>query len=149
TGWDIIERSAGFPPDRSLVPYFAVRVPNRLVPPLLGAVLLLAGCARPEPPADLVIINGAEPESLDPAVITGEADGRVALELFGGLTRYNPTDAAPIPDLAESWDISPDGKLYTFHLRPDAVWSTGEPITAVDFVYSWLRVLAPATASEY
>ena len=137
------------PRDRSLMAYSALRVPNRLVPPLLGAVLLLAGCARPEPPADLVIINGAEPESLDPAVITGEADGRVALELFGGLTRYNPTDAAPIPDLAESWDISPDGKLYTFHLRPDAVWSTGEPIAAGDFVYSWLRVLAPATASEY
>src|SRR5436190_13092474 len=115
----------------------------------IAAVLVLAGCAQSHPDADLVIINGAEPESLDPAVITGEADGRVALELFGGLTRYNPTDAAPIPDLAESWDISPEGKLYTFHLRPDAVWSTGEPIAAGDFVYSWLRVLAPATASEY
>ena len=115
----------------------------------LAAVLTFSGCIRSEPVPDLVIINGAEPESLDPAVLTGEADGRVALELFAGLTRYNPTDAAPIPDLAESWDLSADGKVYTFRLRTNAVWSTGEPITARDFVYSWLRVLDPASASEY
>jgi oligopeptide transport system substrate-binding protein len=116
---------------------------------LLAVLLPLAGCARSEPPADLVILNGAEPESLDPAVVTGEADGRVALELFGGLTRYEPTNATPVPDLAENWDLSPDGKVYTFHLRAGTVWSTGEPITAQDFVYSWRRVLNPATASEY
>ena len=115
----------------------------------LAAVLLFAGCSHPEPGADLVIINGAEPESLDPAVLTGEADGRVALELFAGLTRYDPTDATPVPDLAESWDLTADGKTYTFHLRTNAVWSTGEPITARDFVYSWLRVLEPASAAEY
>src|SRR5438445_12629069 len=84
---------------------------------LLAALLFLAGCGRSGPSAGLVIINGAEPESLDPAVLTGEADGRAALELFAGLTRYNPTNAAPVPDLAEGWDISPDGKIYTFHLR--------------------------------
>ena len=117
--------------------------------PVLVALLLLAGCAGSGPPADLVIINGAEPESLDPAIVTGEADGRVALELFGGLTRYDPTNARPIPDLAESWDVSPDGRVYTFHLRANTAWSTGEPITAQDVVYSWLRVLNPATASEY
>jgi len=117
--------------------------------PLLFAAILLGGCVRPGPRADLIIINGAEPESLDPAVVTGEADGRVALELFGGLTRYDPTNAAPVPDLAEAWEISQDGKVYSFHLRANAVWSTGEPITADDFVYSWRRVLDPATACEY
>ena len=115
----------------------------------LAAVLAFAGCTHSQPDADLVIINGAEPESLDPAVLTSEADGRVALELFAGLTRYDPIDASPIPDLAESWDLSPDGKIYTFHLRTNAVWSTGEPITARDFVYSWLRVLDPDSAAEY
>ena len=110
---------------------------------------MVAGCTQSRPGADLVIINGAEPESLDPAVLTGESDGRVALELFAGLTRYNPIDATPVPDLAESWDLSADGKVYTFHLRTNAVWSTGEPITARDFVYSWLRVLEPASAAEY
>ena len=116
---------------------------------LLVAVLLVGGCARPEPPADLVIVNGAEPESLDPGILTGQADGRVALELFEGLTRYDPTNAAPIPGLAEHWDLSPDGKVYTFHLRTNALWSTGERITARDFEYSWRRVLDPETASEY
>jgi oligopeptide transport system substrate-binding protein len=115
----------------------------------LAVVLAFAGCTRSQPGAGLVILNGAEPESLDPAVLTGEADGRVALELFAGLTRYDPIDATPIPDLAESWDLSPDGTVYTFHLRTNAVWSTGEPITSHDFVYSWLRVLDPASAAEY
>src|SRR5437667_170346 len=113
------------------------------------AILASAGCTHPQPGADLVIINGAEPESLDPAVLTGEADGRVALELFAGLTRYDPSDARPIPDLAESWDLTADGKVYTFHLRTNLVWSTGEPITADDFVYSWLRVLNRSNAAEY
>src|SRR5438067_8561920 len=116
---------------------------------LRAAVWLVTGCARPEAPADLIIINGAEPESLDPAILTGQADGRVALELFEGLTRYDPVTAAANPGLAERWDISPDGREYTFHLRANALWSTGEPITARDFVYSWVRVLSPATASEY
>src|SRR5205814_5064087 len=115
----------------------------------LALALVLCGCAPSERRADLVIINGAEPESLDPAILTGQADGRVALELFEGLTRYDPVTAAANPGLAERWDISPDGREYTFHLRANAVWSTGEPITARDFVYSWMRVLSPATASEY
>lgn len=112
-------------------------------------VLLLAGCLRHEPPADLVIINGAEPESLDPALVTGQADLRVAGTLFEGLTRYNARTGEPEPGLAARWEISPDRMVYTFYLRPDAVWSTGEPITADDVVYSWRRVLNPLTAAEY
>jgi oligopeptide transport system substrate-binding protein len=110
---------------------------------------LATGCGRSESRAGLVILNGAEPESLDPAILTGQADGRVALSIFEGLTRYNPTNAEPVQGLAERWDISPDGRVYTFHLRSNAAWSTGEPITARDFVYSWLRVLDPLTAAEY
>ena len=116
-----------------------------------SAVLFLAlviGCSRYER-ADLVIVNGPEPESLDPAIITGQADGRIALTIFEGLTRYNETNATPMPGLAERWDISPDGRVYTFHIRTNAVWSTGEPITAHDFVYSWLRVLNPLTGADY
>jgi oligopeptide transport system substrate-binding protein len=113
------------------------------------SLILVAGCTRNEPRADLVIVNGAEPQSLDPAVITGEPDERVVISLFEGLTRLNPTNASPIPGLAESWDISPDQKIYTFHLRTNLVWSTGEPLTADDVIYSWLRALAPETASDY
>ena len=69
--------------------------------------------------------------------------------LFEGLTRNDPRSGAPIPGLADGWDVSKDGRVYTFHLRSNAVWSTGEPITAEDVVYSWLRVLDPATAGDY
>jgi oligopeptide transport system substrate-binding protein len=120
-----------------------------LLPTLLLPLLFAAGCTRNEPRADLVIVNGAEPESLDPAIITGEPDERVVTALFEGLTRLNPSNAAPIPGLAERWEISPDQKVYTFHLRTNLVWSTGEPITADDVIYSWLRALDPATASDY
>src|SRR6266700_3281640 len=126
-----------------------LRISSFVIRIWIAAALAFAGCTHSQPDADLVIINGAEPESLDPAALTGEADGRVALELFAGVTRYDPTDATPIADLAESWDLTADGKTYTFHLRTNAVWSTGEPIIARDFVYSWLRVLEPASAAEY
>jgi len=112
-------------------------------------LLLLTGCGPAASRANLVIINGPEPETLDPHLLTGQADGRIALGLFEGLTRYNPVDAQPEPGLADGWTISPDARSYTFHLRPGIRWSTGEPITARDFVWSWQRVLDPGTASEY
>jgi len=107
------------------------------------------GCTPHEPPADITIINGAEPESLDPAIITGQPEFRIVIGLFEGLTRLDPRTARPIPGLAKSWEISPDGLVYTFHLRTNLVWSTGEPITADDVVYSWIRSLNPATAADY
>ncbi len=107
------------------------------------------GCVRREPRADLVIINNMEPESLDPAVITGVAEMRIVTSIFEGLARLDPATSAPIPGLAERWDISPDGRVYTFYLRTNLLWSTGEPLTARDVVYSWIRVLDPATASDY
>jgi len=119
---------------------------------LLGCAiicLLFSGCIRHEPSADITIINGGEPESLDPAIITGQVEMRIVIGLFEGLTRLDPKTAHAIPGLAERWDISPDGRLYTFYLRTNLVWSTGEPITSDDVVYSWIRALAPATASDY
>src|SRR4026209_9440 len=89
---------------------------------LVITVLVLGGCARQEPPADIVIANGAEPESLDPAVLTGQPDGRPAAAMFEGLTRLNPVDSTSEPGLAERWDISEDGRTYIFHLRTNAVW---------------------------
>ncbi|MEI9960545.1 MAG: peptide ABC transporter substrate-binding protein [Limisphaerales bacterium] len=116
---------------------------------VLPVCLSLCGCLRHEPPADLTIINNVEPESLDPAVITGQADGRVVGGLFEGLTRLDPQTARPVPAIAESWEISPDGLIYTFHIRTNAMWSTGDPIRADDLVYSWIRVLNPLTACDY
>jgi oligopeptide transport system substrate-binding protein len=99
-------------------------------------------------PADLTLCNGDEPQSLDPAIVTGQLEGRICLALFEGLTTRNAKGDI-IPGMAESWEISPDGLTYTFHLRPSIKWSNGDPLTAYDFLNSWERVLNPATASEY
>lgn len=112
-------------------------------------VTLISGCARNEPPADVTIINGNEPESLDPHIVTGVSELRLVKSLFDGLVKLEPTNAAPVPALAASWDISPDGRVYTFHLRTNAVWSTGTPITSADVLWSWFRALSPATAGDY
>ena len=80
-------------------------------------------------PADLVVNNGDEPQSLDPAIVTGQLEGRICLALFEGLTTRNAKGDI-IPGMAEKWEISPDGLTYTFHLRPGIKWSNGEPITA-------------------
>jgi oligopeptide transport system substrate-binding protein len=109
---------------------------------------LLTGC-RAEPQADLVIVNGNEPESLDPAIVTAVPDMRIAKALFEGLARLDGKSGRPTPGLAERWELSPDGRVYTFHLRTNAAWSTGVPITTADVLYSWLRALSPATASDY
>lgn len=119
---------------------------------LLGclAVLLsvLSGCS-PVQQADLVIHNGPEPESIDPHILTGQADGRIAAALFEGLTRFNPTNATAIPGLASHWDVTDEGRVYTFHLRRNLRWSTGEPITAEDVVWSWQRAVNPLTGADY
>ncbi len=73
----------------------------------LGAFFFFSGCARSEPEADIVIINGAEPGTLDPALVTVQADSRIVRALFEGLTRLDPKTATAIPGLAERWEISP------------------------------------------
>lgn len=117
-------------------------LPGFVVPALIS-------CAPPQPPADVVIVNGNEPESLDPAIVTGVSEMRITKALFEGLMRLDGKTGRPIPALAESWEVSPDGKTYTFLVRTNARWSTGEPITSADVVYSWLRALDPETAADY
>jgi oligopeptide transport system substrate-binding protein len=112
------------------------------------AIFSLTSCDSPDSRADLVVLNGAEPESIDPAEITGQLDGRIAYALFEGLLHFDRF-GHPQPGIAQSWDISPDRLTYTFHLRPEAKWSNGDPVTANDFLASWKRALLPGTASEY
>ena len=93
--------------------------------------------------------NGTEPQTLDPAIMTGVPEFRIAMQIFEGLTAYHPETLAPLPGVAQSWTISKDGLVYTFKLRNNAKWSDGTPIDAETFKYSWLRALAPETAAEY
>ena len=110
--------------------------------------LALASCGEDSSRGDLVFVNGAEPETLDPSIITGQPEGRVVNALFEGLCAYDENGQA-VPGVAERWEVSPDGKTYSFHLRPDAKWSDGSPLTAEDFVASWKRTLTPSTGSQY
>ena len=93
--------------------------------------------------------NGSEPRELDPGTSIGSPAGRILDNLFEGLTQLHPLTLKPLPGVAESWDVSKDGLVYTFKIRKDARWSDGKPIFAEEFVHSWIRVLAPQTASEY
>jgi len=92
--------------------------------------------------------NGPESETLDPHRAEATNTSNILRDLFEGLTIEAP-DGTIIPGVAQSWDISTDGKIYTFHLRENARWSNGDPLTASDFVFSLRRSADPATASNY
>ena len=96
---------------------------------------------------ELVKGNGDEIQSLDPHKIEGVPESNVNRDLLEGLVISN-TQGHPVPGVAESWD-NKDFKVWTFHLRKNAKWSNGEPVTAQDFVYSWQRLADPKTASPY
>lgn len=113
---------------------------------ILGCVFL-SGCTTVEKPDTVSYVLEAEPASLDPAMTTALPENNTELQLFEGLTRLDDNNV-PQPALARSWDISPDGKVYTFHLRDGIQWSDGTPITAQEIEYSWKRVIDPNVASE-
>lgn len=129
-----------------------------LRPLLLAGAVLLAGaaCEHRETAVaagnrtqTLHIGNGAEPQDLDPQTVTAYTDYNVVIALFEGLTVVDEASSRALPGTAARWDISADGLVYTFHLRPDARWSNGDPVTAADFLFSFERILSPALASEY
>ncbi|MBA3848544.1 MAG: peptide ABC transporter substrate-binding protein [Opitutus sp.] len=97
----------------------------------------------------LLVGNGAEPQDLDPQVMTAFTDQNIALALFEGLCALDEKTSAAVPAAAERWEADDDGLTWTFHLRAGLKWSDGSPLTAADFVDSWRRALLPALAAEY
>lgn len=121
----------------------------------LAAVLLLAGCGRHETSVaagrrtqTLHALVNRDPGSLDPHLAGGEI-AQIINALFEGLVNLANDGATILPGVAEHWDISPDGKTYTFHLRGGARWSNGDPVTAPDFLGSFLRFLDPHLRSPF
>lgn len=104
--------------------------------------------STPNKTSTLRVDIGMEPPTLDPALAEDAYAFRVVNDLFGGLVDWDQSNR-PIAGMAESWDVSADGKTYTFHLRKNLKFSDSMPITANDFVYSWQRVINPKTASAY
>ncbi|MFA0501240.1 ABC transporter substrate-binding protein, partial [Vibrio sp. 10N.222.46.A1] len=96
---------------------------------------------------ELVRGNGTEVATIDPHKSQGVPESHVIRDLLEGLVNQDG-EGNTIPGVAESWETT-DNKTFTFHLRKDAKWSNGDPVTAEDFVYSWKRAVDPATASPY
>jgi ABC-type oligopeptide transport system substrate-binding subunit len=92
---------------------------------------------------------GAEPPSLDPALATDTTSFNVLINIMDPLVRLNPETNEAEPSLAESWDVSADGKTVTYHLRKDGKWTNGDPVIASDFIYEWKRILSPELAALY
>lgn len=91
---------------------------------------------------------GADPKTLDPA-LNNAIDGAIVLvNTFEGLYKLDENDKA-VPGIAEKYDLSEDGTVYTFHLKKDAKWSNGDSVKASDFEFAWKRVMNPETAAEY
>ncbi|MGU3566618.1 peptide ABC transporter substrate-binding protein [Paenibacillus sp. D51F] len=88
----------------------------------------------------------SEPPTLDPALMQDNVSGTVAGGLFEGLTKTDKNGEI-VGGMAEKWDVSEDGKTYTFHIRQGSKWSTGNPVTAHDFEFSWKRTLDPKAAT--
>lgn len=91
--------------------------------------------------------NASEPATMDPQLAQGTSEMDVLRDMFDGLVDEDPA-AQLIPGAAEKWDVSEDGKVYTFHLRQHT-WSDGTPVTAHDFVYAWQRAVNPEVGSKY
>jgi oligopeptide transport system substrate-binding protein len=92
--------------------------------------------------------NSADPETLDQHKTSTVYEAHILRDLYEGLVVYDAT-AEVVPGVAESWELSDDGRTYTFRLRADAKWSNGDPVTAGDFVYSFRRIMLPETGAKY
>lgn len=131
----------------------------RFVFAFVALTAVLSGCASSAKnryfgstaaPSENVLryISGSEPESLDPQVPTGQPEARVLMSIYEGLVEYHPKTMDPIPAIAESWQISPDGTEFIFNLRKNARFSNGDPIRAQDFVYTMRRAVSPELAAQ-
>ncbi len=117
---------------------------------ILALGLALAG-DKPAPRADFTFINKGDVATLDLQRMSWMQDLRVGRLLFEGLVQQDvfDQDYAIIPAAAESWSVSDDGLVYTFHLRDNLKWSNGQPVRASDFLYAWRRLLLPDTGADY
>lgn len=124
----------------------------RFLVPVIALVLALAAAVsldRPLPPADFTYIDRSDVYTLDPQRMSYQHELRRAGAIYETLVTLRPSDCAIQPGVAERWEVSTDGLTYTFHLRADAKWSNGEPVTSDDFRYAWRRAILPDTAADY
>src|SRR5688572_18919796 len=133
----------------------------------VAAIVVFAGCGKKESgpsaaaaavkaaaagrtiPQIWKVSNGAEPQDIDPQTVVGSPELKLCQAFFEGLLTEDPKDLHPVPGLAESWDVSAEGRVYTFRLRPNLKWSNGDPILATEIVESYKRILSPKLGAEF
>ncbi len=93
--------------------------------------------------------NLSEPNDLDPQIADSQQTFNIIQAFFEGLTQYDAKTCEPVAAGAERWEVSADNLTWTFHLRPQAKWSNGDPVTAHDYVFAFQRMLSPGLAAEY
>ena len=118
--------------------------------------LLFGGCGKRESAVaagnrtqTLHLGNLSEPNDLDPQIADSQQTFNLIMALMEGLAQYDAKTCEPVPAVAERWEVSDDKLTWTFHLRQNAVWSNGDPVTASDFVWSYRRMLTPSLGAEY
>ena len=123
---------------------------------LLATCVTLTGCGSSETnvvagnkSGTLYWGNGTEPQSLDPQIATGVPEHHVISAVMEGLVLKDRKTLEPRPGVAKTWDISNDGRVYTFYLRENAKWSNGDAHTAHDYVWSWWRALQTTLGNQY
>ena len=108
------------------------------------------GTIKPKHPLDEIWINNREePQYMDPTLVAGVPDGQLSQNTFHRLVALDPRTGQPVPELAERWEVSDNGKTYTFFMRKNLKWSDGHPLTAHDAEYAWKRLMDPNMASQY
>ena len=146
-----------------IVPRSTVLAFVRLVLPVACALLLLPACSKSSDSTAttasgagttaaqkiLRVGNGSEPQDIDPHAVTGVPEHHLIISLIEGLVTDHPSGVGISPGVAEKWETSADGLTWTFHLRANAKWSNGDPVTSRDFVGSFRRMLTPAIGSQY
>ena len=133
-----------------------LRLPTLASCVAVAAASLLAGCGKRETQVEegirtraLLVGNGAEPTDLDPHATDAYSDMVILSALFEGLTVLDERTSQGLPGVAERWEVTPDGLTYTFHLRPTARWSNGDPVVARDFAFAYQRMLSPTLGATY
>jgi oligopeptide transport system substrate-binding protein len=114
----------------------------------LTVALPLAG-ALAAPVQELTFALNNQPDGFDPSITNNSFASPFLNNVFEGLVTYDTQDGSLIPGNAESWTISDDGLTYTFTLREGLKWSDGSPLTAQDYLYTFQRILTPATGAQY
>jgi peptide/nickel transport system substrate-binding protein len=118
------------------------------------AAATVAGCVRRTPPnhaSEQILYSalGSDPRTFNPILVTDAPSGDVLGDVFESLISLNPLTVQPEPRLAQSWDISPDGKTVTFHLRHDVKWFDGQPLTARDVLFTLKVIYDPKVPNSY